>query len=148
MDNLLVEKLTKKYVEIVFELEKKLIGDCDKSSIEKSLKSDTLNYYVLIKNDKVIGFFECMILPPEIELYDIAIDESEQGKGYSKIMMDYMIKIAKDSHVHTLFLEVNSINYKAIRLYDKYGFKEYSVRKDYYGKNEDAVLMRFDLNND
>ena len=148
MDNLQIETLTKKYVDVVFELEKKLIGVCDKSSIEKSLQSDTLNYYILIKNDKVIGFFECMILPPDIELYDIAVDESEQGKGYAKIMIDYMIKIAKDSHIHTLFLEVNSINYKAISLYNKYGFKEYSIRKDYYGKNEDAILMRLDLIND
>ena len=48
MDNLQIETLTKKYVDVVFELEKKLIGVCDKSSIEKSLQSDTLNYYILI----------------------------------------------------------------------------------------------------
>lgn len=144
MDNLIVKKLTNLEVDKIFEMEEKYIGKCDKKSIEKTIESETLSYYILFKENDVIGFFECSIISPEAELYDIVIDEQYRGLGYSKILMDYFFKLAKDCKVETIFLEVNSINSKAISLYKKYGFVEYSVRKNYYGEN-DAILMKVDL---
>ena len=38
-------------------------------------------------------------------------------------------------------LEVNENNIKALKLYKKIGFEEISKRKNYYGKNEDAIIM-------
>ena len=139
-----IVKLTEKYVDDVFYIESELIGKCDKKSILNSINNDNLNYYVLLKNQEVVGFFECLILPPEIELYDIAVASKFQGKGYSKLMMNYLLSLAKNTSSNTILLEVNSINYKAIGLYEKYGFKKYSERKNYYGNN-DAILMRLDI---
>jgi len=48
------------------------------------------------------------------------------------------------AHSKTIYLEVRSSNHAAIHLYDKHGFNEMSVRKDYYRAKEgreDAVLM-------
>ena len=59
-------------------------------SIENTIESTTLSYYVLFKDNDVIGFFECSIISPEAELYDIVIDEKYQGLGYSKILMDLL----------------------------------------------------------
>lgn len=143
-NNFEIKKLTNDFIDDVFYLENKLIGKCDKKSIIDSLTNEKLNYFVLLKNDKVVGFFECLIISPEIELYDICIDEEFQGFGYSKLLMNYLIELAKQFDVATIFLEVNSINNKAINLYSKYGFKQYSIRKNYYGEN-DAILMKLEL---
>ena len=40
-----------------------------------------------------------------------------------------------------IFLEVNQKNLNAIKLYKKNNFEEISVRKNYYGLNEDALIM-------
>ena len=144
MDKFSVKKLSINEVDKVYELEKKYIGECDIKSIENTIGSNTLSYYVLFKDNEVIGFFECSIILPEAELYDIVIDEKYQGLGYSKILMDYFLNLVKESRVETIFLEVNSINNKAISLYSKYGFKEYSIRKKYYGDN-DAILMKKEI---
>lgn len=144
MDKFNVKKLSINEVDKVYELEKKYIGECDIKSIENTIESSTLSYYVLFKDNDVIGFFECSIISPEAELYDIVIDEKYQGLGYSKILMDYFLNLVKESRVETIFLEVNSINNKAISLYSKYGFKEYSIRKKYYGDN-DAILMKKEI---
>ena len=145
MDDLLeIVKLESKYIDDVYAIEKSLIGDCDKKSIIKSIDSEILNYYVLLKNKKVIGFFECQILQPEIELYDIAVVQEEQGNGYAKFMMDYLLSLAHKSKCHTILLEVNNINNKAINLYNRYGFEKYFVRKNYYGDN-DAIMMKLHL---
>lgn len=144
MTNLKVEKLSEKYIDSVFKIESQSIGKCDKETIKNTIKSDTVNYYLLLESDEVVGFFECSIIPPESELYDIAIVKDKQGKGYSKILMNYYIDLLKSKNVETVFLEVNIINNKAISLYEKFGFKKYSERKNYYGDN-DAVLMKLDL---
>ena len=144
MDKFNVKILSINEVDKVYELEKKYIGECDIKSIENTIESSTLSYYVLFKDNDVIGFFECSIISPEAELYDIVIDEKYQGLGYSKILMDYFLNLVKESKVETIFLEVNSINNKAISLYSKYGFKEYSIRKKYYGDN-DAILMKKEI---
>lgn len=144
MTNLKVEKLSEKYIDSVFKIESQSIGKCDIETIKNTIKSDTVNYYLLLENNEVVGFFECSIIPPESELYDIAIVKDKQGKGYSKILMNYYIDLLKSKNVETVFLEVNIINNKAISLYEKFGFKKYSERKNYYGDN-DAVLMKLDL---
>ena len=145
MTNLKIEKLTNEYVQKVFELETQLIGKASRDSIEKTLSNETLSYYVLLNENVVVGFFECLIIAPEAELFDIAVKDEFQGKGYSKILMDYFLNLAKQASCDTVFLEVNSINHKALNLYRKYGFVQFDVRKKYYGDN-DAILMKLELN--
>ena len=136
-------KLTNDDVVSVFEIEKKLIGTGSIDDIKKSLESDVINYFVLKNNGVVLGFLELSTLPPEMELFDIAIDEKFQGKGYAKLLMNFMIDFAKENKCETIFLEVNKMNVKAIKLYEKFGFKTYAERKNYYGDN-DAVLMKLE----
>ena len=139
-----VFEMTINDVESVFEIEKSLIGTGSVEDIKKSIESDVLKYFVLKQNDEVLGFFEMSYLPPEIELFDIAIDTKFQGKGYANLLMNFLIDFAKTKNCETIFLEVNRINKKAISLYNKFGFVEYAVRKNYYGEN-DAILMKLDL---
>lgn len=138
-----IEKLNLSDVENVFEIEKTFFDVTEKNSILGALKSDTLYYFVLKNENEVVGFLECSIVLDEAELYEIAIKSEFQGKGFSNYLMHFFIDFCKDKNVKTIFLEVNTINSKAISLYKKFGFKEYSVRKNYYG-NSDAILMRYD----
>lgn len=139
-----ISKMTNEDVNDVFLIEKSLLGTSNISSITNTLSSDTLNYYVLKKNNIVIGFFEVSIIAPDCELYDIAIKKEYQGQHLSNLLMDYLFTLCKDKKCETIFLEVNTINNKAINLYKKYGFEKYFVRENYYGKY-DAILMKVDL---
>lgn len=143
--SLKVELLTSKYVQVVAKLESELISKISESAIESSMKNESIHYFVLIDGDDVCGFLQCSILEPESELYEIGIDKKYQGKGYSKILMDYYLEFAKINSCDTIFLEVNNINIKAINLYKKYGFCEYGLRKNYYGSNQDAILMKLKI---
>jgi ribosomal-protein-alanine N-acetyltransferase len=52
------------------------------------------------------------------------------------------------AHSKTIYLEVRMSNHAAIQLYDKHGFNEMSIRKDYYRAKEgreDAVLMGLEI---
>lgn len=145
MNDFVIEKLRDHDAEKVCEIENQLLGKTDAEKIRSTISSSSLSYYVLKNNKQVIGFFECLILPPEAELYDIAIIPKFQGKGYSKILMDYFVQVAKEKGCETIFLEVNNINKVALSLYTKYGFEVYNTRKNYYGENQDAILMKKSL---
>jgi len=142
-DNFVVKKLTHEYVDDVLLIEKELLGTGSKEDIEKTILSDVLDYYLLFLNEEVIGFFEVSNVAGESELFDIAIKKEFQGRGYSKILMEQLLKVCKEKNSRTIFLEVNKINLRAIKLYEKFGFKEYAIRKNYYGEN-DAVLMKLE----
>ena len=141
MDNIKIKNLSLDEVEDVFQIEKTFFDVSNNKSILSSFDSKNLNYFVLYLGEKIVGFLECSVVLDEAELYEIAIVNDCQGKGLSKYLMDYFIAYCNDIGVNTIFLEVNNINIKAINLYKKYGFVEYSIRKKYYGDN-DAILMR------
>ena len=144
MENYKIVPLEEKFVEDVFLIEKTFFDLKNSSVIRDSLSSETLDYFVLLDGENVIGFYECSVVLDEAELFDIAIDERYQGKALSKMLMEDLLNRCKEKQVRTIFLEVNTNNIKAINLYTKFGFKEYSRRKNYYGDN-DAILMKLDL---
>ena len=144
MENYKIVPLEEKFVEDVFLIEKTFFDLKNSSVIRDSLSSETLDYFVLLDGENVIGFYECSVVLDEAELFDIAIDERYQGKALSKMLMEDLLNRCEEKQVRTIFLEVNTNNIKAINLYTKFGFKEYSRRKNYYGDN-DAILMKLEL---
>ncbi len=103
---------------------------------------------VMVDEAKVIGF--CILQPvlDEANLLLMAIDPQYQGQGRGSILLTESVELLGDSCV-MVFLEVRISNRPAISLYEKVGFHQMGIRKNYYpadralfanGK-EDAVLM-------
>lgn len=141
-----IEKLTKNMIEDVFEIEKTFFDLKTNQSMLDSFDSENLYYFVMFLNDEIVGFLECSIVLDEAELFEIAIKKEFQGRKLSIELMNYFIDFCKEKNVSTIFLEVNTINSKAISLYEKFGFVRYGLRKKYYGDN-DAVLMKLSCEN-
>lgn len=141
-----IEKLTKNMIEDVFEIEKTFFDLKTNQSMLDSFDSENLYYFVMFLNDEIVGFLECSIVLDEAELFEIAIKKEFQGQKLSIELMNYFIDFCKEKNVSTIFLEVNTINSKAISLYEKFGFVRYGLRKKYYGDN-DAVLMKLSSEN-
>jgi len=95
-------------------------------------------------NEEIIGYTVMMFVLDECHLLNISIKKSMQKKGYGSHLLDEVIRRANLAHAKTIYLEVRVSNQTAIHLYDKHGFNEMSIRKDYYRAREgreDAVLM-------
>lgn len=122
-------------------------------SIEKYLDKEILKIwnYELIKdeidnkdsivrgifiNNELLGFYILRIGLDVNELFLINIFSLYQNKGYASLLMNDLI----DNNDKRCILEVNSLNTKAISLYEKYQFKVISIRRNYY-KNNDALIL-------
>jgi RimJ/RimL family protein N-acetyltransferase len=61
----------------------------------------------------------------------IAVAESETGKGHGKKMMKELIAEAKEQRLSLIYLTVDTVNSKAIKLYENFGFKLVSKQESY-----------------
>jgi len=76
------------------------------------------------------------------ELLKIAVEKASRGCGVGGLLMSAVLGHAAGKKYTSVFLEVRKSNTDALRLYEKHGFKEVRIRKDYYiDPIEDAVIM-------
>ena len=62
--------------------------------------------------------------------------------------MEHLIKIGRNiKNMQSITLEVNDKNIPAINLYLKYGFEKVGLRKNYYGLDQNAIIMTLNFNN-
>lgn len=98
----------------------------------------------LVKDNRIIGFAICQIVLDEATLFNIAVELSMQGKGLGELLLNELMIQLKEKNIQTLWLEVRESN-PARWLYEKQGFNEVDIRKNYYpmpdGRRENAVVM-------
>ena len=82
------------------------------------------------------------IIPPEGEIYRIAVNESKRQRGIGYRLLSFALKTERGRGLETTFLEVRSKNTAARKLYLAHGFKEVGIRKNYYkNPDDDAIIM-------
>ncbi len=90
------------------------------------------------------GFILCRKALDSIDIVTFCVDPQYRGKGIGKNLLSELIKFAKESKCE-IFLEVAEKNHIARNLYSALGFKETSVRKNYYkfkDGTQNAVVMK------
>ncbi|PSV19700.1 ribosomal-protein-alanine N-acetyltransferase [Photobacterium leiognathi subsp. mandapamensis] len=102
--------------------------------------------YVLIADDKVVGYCYGQLVAGEGTLLNIAIDPAHQRKGYGKILLNGFIDALEAKQAEEIWLEVRESNTSAYKLYEATGFNETNRRVDYYPTatgREDALIMAY-----
>ena len=81
----------------------------------------------------------------QAHITEIAVRESLRGQGIGELLMIGTLRAAYENGMEEVTLEARVSNFVAQRLYDKYGFNEMGIRRNYYADNrEDAVIMTTD----
>ena len=100
------------------------------------------------ENEKnVLGYIVFYGTIENTDIFEIAIKKEYQGQSFGeKLLKESMEDIVKKNingnfSKNKFMLEVNEKNVKALKLYEKIGFERISIRKNYYGKNENAMIM-------
>lgn len=90
------------------------------------------------------GFAVVMPVLDEAELLNIVIDAPHQGQGLGRQLLEAVLAQLAQEGCQKLMLEVRESNLPARRLYQRCGFAESGLRKNYYPAadgREHAVLM-------
>ena len=114
----------------------------EKSVLTYFLREDTLFVVEEEPGTGLIGFAALLMTPPESDVLDIVVEESRRGRGIGTKLLDTLCDQALLRGVDTVFLEVRPSNAPARRIYEKLGFEETGIRKNYYtDPAEDAITM-------
>lgn len=105
-------------------------------NIERFFDTDTFKCFGAILHSKLIGFIAGTILEHEGEILSLAVFPDLQNKGIGKTLLKTFMAFFPNQ---TIFLEVQSNNHTAIRLYQNHGFSQMGYRKNYYGFYPDGA---------
>jgi len=128
----------------VAQIEKECFSDAwSERLLHEMLESPYDEAWVLAGPEgSLYGYINIRFLAGEGELMRIAVRENFRGLGYSRKLMERMVKSAEEKQAYDLTLEVRAGNRAAINLYKSYGFKKEAVRRGYYhNPDEDAFIM-------
>lgn len=111
------------------------------TELEENLKNNKFrNIYTLYTNQQIVGILIIDTIYERMELIEIEVLDTKRGLGYGKLLLEFMIEKAKEQNVENITLEVKVTNNIAIHLYEKYGFEQVALRKNYY-QGIDGILM-------
>jgi ribosomal-protein-alanine N-acetyltransferase len=113
-----------------------------------SIENSSNLCYCLSQNGKTIGYLIAMLAGDTADILNIGIDPDFKMQGYGTALLNHLIEELNKRNIFEILLEVRAGNKSAIQFYKKQGFKEISIRKNYYTKNsknqshrEDGIIM-------
>lgn len=94
--------------------------------------------------DALVGYISSQILPPEMEILNIAVARDFQQRGLGRVLGAAALKHGAALGVAACHLEVDEANTAALHLYMSLGFSRVGRRQGYYRHPEgsrDAIVM-------
>lgn len=108
------------------------------------------NYHCFVyeNDEELLGYGVMSIVVGEAHILNICVIPEKQGQGLGRDLLNYMIDLAREKKLETMFLEVRISNKVARNLYERVGFNEVGIRKNYYPADkgrEDAMVLAMSL---
>ncbi|PPA68455.1 ribosomal-protein-alanine N-acetyltransferase [Jeotgalibacillus proteolyticus] len=140
--------MTLKDIDLVMQVERESFSvPWSREAFENELMINQFAKYILMeKENEVIGYCGLWLIMDEAHITNIAIVPKLRGQKLGELLMQEVISMARNAGAKTITLEVRISNLVARSLYQKLGFLEGGIRKNYYSDNqEDALVMWVEL---
>jgi ribosomal-protein-alanine N-acetyltransferase len=114
-----------------------------------SLNSQYEAWVVRDQHGDLLGYFLLMAIVDEAHLLNVAVAAGRHGQGLGRLLLNQAVACARGLGMTSVLLEVRPSNTRALKIYERYGFKQIGRRKGYYPaadkQREDAIVMRFGI---
>ena len=117
---------------------------------EKSVASELTNplslWLVALDGDRVTGYVGSQSVLGESDMMNVAVHPDYRRRGIAEQLCLALVDALKEKGNHCLTLEVRASNDPAKALYEKLGFQQIGLRKNYYrNPKEDACILRLEF---
>ena len=144
-----IERMQCEDLQHVMAIEKEAFPDpWHESFFKRELRKKRKHAYLYVAklHKRVIGYIVFYIFNGEGHIYNIAVDTAYRRRGIGKYLLESALEIIEKNGVDEVFLEVSVKNTAAVKLYKKYHFQVFGVRKRYYSNGDDAYVLRKEMN--
>jgi ribosomal-protein-alanine N-acetyltransferase len=104
--------------------------------------------WACVLDGELIGYAVVMLAVDEAHLLNLSIAAAYQRRGYGSQSLRELCEVARGHGARLIFLEVRPSNPSGRRLYERHGFTQIGLRRDYYparGGREDALILSLEL---
>ena len=113
---------------------------------EKSIASELENplslWLVAEENGQVLGYVGSQTVLDESDMMNVAVDPRFRRQGIARALIETLIAELAKMGSRCLRLEVRVSNESARALYERMGFQQLGLRKNYYhNPKEDALIL-------
>jgi len=102
-----------------------------------------------LQSKQIIGYSVLQLILNEAHLLNLTIAPNYQKQGLGSDLLQFTLTKARKQQATSCFLEVAVNNNCAINLYNKHGFNQIGMRKNYYtnhkGDYSNAYVMALEL---
>lgn len=138
-----IRKMQKSDVPEVYKIEKEAFSiPWSENAFLESLELPHAMFFVAEYEGEIAGYVGMYHVFQEGDITNIAVKSSARGKGIAHALLEELQKQAIESGILDLTLEVRESNERAIHIYEKFGFENVGIRKNFYEKpRENAIIM-------
>lgn len=140
---MVIRRMEERDLSSVVEIENETFSDpwsYDSFKKESSLVNNI--YLVVEKEGQIAGYCGLWGIAGEGQITNVAVKSSFRNQKIGEKMMQTLLNEGRKAGLEAFTLEVRVGNLFARRLYQKLGFREEGIRKNFYSHPiEDAVIM-------
>ncbi len=103
--------------------------------------SKTILARVANGSQRVLGYVCRWLVGDEAHILNLAVHPERRRVGIGRALIELVLQEAQQQGARTVTLEVRRENTTALALYRSLGFTERGVRRNYYGRGQDAIIM-------
>jgi len=113
--------------------------------LSRLLREHAKNFFVAeIPSGKVVGYCVCVRDGKVAHLISIGVLSEYRKRGVGAVLIEHLLA-QLGSTARELWLEVNTHNDEAVRLYERFGFEKVMVIENYYSDGSSALRMQLPL---
>ena len=141
---MMIVPMNESHVAQVAELEKICFSDpWSEKSVASELNNPLSCWLVAEEDGLVAGYVGSQTVIDESDMMNVAVHPDHRRKGIAEKLVVELVEALKKRESHCLTLEVRASNEPAKALYEKLGFIQVGLRKNYYrNPKEDALILR------
>ena len=142
-NNILIRRMTIEDVPQVASIEKECFSMpwSEKSFTDALLDANNI-YVVALAEDNIVGYCGMWGCAEEGQIYNVCVSKDMRSKGIGGELFRAFLDEGIKSGLKAFTLEVRVSNKNAISLYEKCGFENAGIRKNFYDNpKEDAMIM-------
>ena len=103
------------------------------------------SWWVAHDAGELVGFAGGMVVDADVQILDVAVAPSRRRSGIARKLLAHVSYDAQMLGCTTASLEVAENNEAARALYDSLGFEQIGLRRGYYGRGNDALVLQAPL---